>query len=357
MIRKVHPGRDQREDPHLAAADWIMREGVGPMTPEALADRDEWLAEHPDHAVAYEIARQRIGRFDTLAADPRILALRASALVSKRARLSNAVWRVAAGFAAVVVLAGAGLAAAPRDLLAAPVAATVEQIVHPSAPVYHTAVGERSTVTLPDGSVVTLNTDTVLRVAFTDEARGVRLIRGQALFDVAHGKRTPFEVYAGDRVVTAVGTLFDVRLQGEAVKVALVEGRVRVRRRAPAAAAAPRMEVSLSPGEMLEARRAEPMHVRNVDVARETSWRSGMLVFDETPLGEAVAELNRYSRQRLVLEDAALAEFHVSGGFKTGDMDGFARTVAEILPVDRVTSSDGTIQLTVRAKPGNGVDR
>ena len=77
---------------------------------------------------------------------------------------------------------GAGLSAVPRDMLATPVAAVAEQIIHPGAPVYRTAVGERSTVTLPDGSVVTLNTDTVLRVAFSDQARGVRLVRGKCIY-------------------------------------------------------------------------------------------------------------------------------------------------------------------------------
>jgi transmembrane sensor len=357
MIGKPHTDRARLDDPQLAAADWIMREDAGLMTPEALAARDEWLAEHPEHVAAYDTARQRIDRFDVLAADPRILALSASALVNRRRRGGAMIWRTAAAFAGVAVLAGAGLVAAPRDRLATPLVAAVEQVVHPGAPVYRTAIGERSTATLPDGSVVTLNTDTVLRVAFTDKVRGVRLVRGQALFDVAHGKRTPFEVYAGDRVVTAVGTVFDVRLQGDAVKVALVEGRVKVRRGGPAAPAGPRVEVAMSAGELLEARPAEPMRIQNIDVARETSWRSGMLVFDETPLGEAVAELNRYSRQGLVIEDPAIAALRVTGGFKTGEMDRFAQTVEEILPVSRTMAADGTIRLSARDNRGNSSDR
>lgn len=357
MIRKISISPVRRDTPQLAAADWIMREDAGLMTPEALAARDEWLAEHPDHVAAYDLGRQRIDRFDALAADPRILALSASALVSRRRRGRPVIWRTAAAFAAVAVLAGAGLVGAPRDRLATPLAAAVEQVVHPGAPVYRTAVGERSTTTLPDGSVVTLNTDTVLRVAFTDKVRGVRLVRGQALFDVAHGKRTPFEVYAGDRVVTAVGTVFDVRLQGDAVKVALVEGRVRVRRAGPAAPTSPRVEVAMSAGELLEARPATPMRVQNIDVAREISWRSGMLVFDETPLSEAVAELNRYSRHGLVIEDPAIGGFRVSGGFKTGEMDRFAKTVEEILPVNGTTDADGTIRLSAREIQGNSTTR
>jgi len=354
MTSKDHLNLRWRKDPLLAAADWIMREDAGLMTPEALAARDEWLAEHPDHVAAYDEGRKRIARFDTLAADPRILALSASALANRPRRLATSAWRMAAAFAAVTVLAGASLSAVPRDLLTTPIAAAVEQVVHPGAPVYRTEVGERSTVTLPDGSVATLNTDTVLRVAFTDKVRGVRLVRGQALFDVAHGKRIPFEVYAGDRVVTAVGTEFDVRVQGGAVKVALVEGRIRVGRLTPSVPGKPRADVSMSPGELLEVQGAQPVRIRNIDVARETSWRSGMLVFNETPLGDAVAELNRYSRRQLVVEDQTTAEFRITGGFKTGDIDKFAETVQEILPVDRMTSADGTIRLSVRSQQENG---
>jgi transmembrane sensor len=357
MTSKNRPHRRWLEDPQLTAADWIMREDAGLMTPEAVLARDEWLAEHPDHVAAYDLGRQRIGRFDALAADPRILALSAAALASRPQRLATSAWRMAAAFAAVVVLTAVGLETAPRDLLATPVAATVEQVFHPGASVYRTAIGERSTVTLPDGSVATLNTDTVLRVAFTDKVRGVRLVRGQALFDVAHGKRTPFEVYAGDRVVTAVGTVFDVRVQGEAVKVALVEGRIRVGRVGPAEPGEPRADVSMSPGELLEVRGAQPIRIRNIDVARETSWRSGMVVFNETPLGEAVAELNRYSSRRLVLEDESIAEFRITGGFKTGDIDKFAETVEEILPVDRTAGDNDTIQLSARSEQKNEAER
>jgi len=354
MTRPPPRLREKNGDLREVAADWIVREEDGALGPDGLAARDAWLAEHPDHVEAYDAARQAMGRLDQMAADPRILALRASALSMKPGRATPA-WRMAAGFAAVLVLAGGGLGAVTGDRSVSSAVAAFEQAAHPGAAVYRTTIGERSTVTLPDGSVATLNTDTVLRVAFTSKARGVRLVRGQALFEVAHAKARPFEVYAGDRVITAVGTVFDVRIQGDDVKVALVEGRVRVRPRAePAAAAAPAAQVLLAPGELLDARPAEPMRVQNVNVDRETSWRSGVLVFDETPLAEAVAELNRYSRDRLVIDDPAIGAFHVTGVFKTGDMDRFARTVEEILPVDLQTRSDGAIMLSRRSQSISG---
>lgn len=332
-------------DPREIAAGWLMREGEGALAPETAAERDAWLAEHPDHVAAYDATSRAMRRLEAVSADPGILALRASALSAKPAR--SRAWRVAAAVAAAAVLAsGAGFLTIGRS--GSLPAAALEQIVHPGAPVYRTVVGERSTVTLPDGSVAVLNTDTVLRVAYGKGERGVRLVRGQALFEVAHGQSRPFQVYAGDRVITALGTVFDVRLQGDAVKVALVEGRVRVKTHVEPSATRPAAQVTLAPGEKLEARPAEPMRVLNVDVARETSWRSGVLVFDETPLADAVAELNRYSSERLVIEDPEIAAFHVSGVFKTGDPERFARTVEEILPVRTEHRGRETIVLSQR---------
>lgn len=336
-------------DPREIAADWLMREEDGQLGPEGVAARDAWLAEHPDHVAAYDTTRRAMGRLDVVAADPHILALRHAALAA-RPEVAGPRWRIAAALAAAIVFAGGGATALRGDGSPSAIVAAVDQVTHPAASVYRTAVGQRSTVTLPDGSVATLNTDSVVRVAYDGKVRGVRLVRGQALFEVAHGNTRPFEVYAGDRVITAVGTVFDVRLQDDAVKVALVEGRVKVRSSATPqpSLSQPAAQVMLAPGELLEARPAEPMHVQNADIVREISWRSGVLVFDETPLAEAVAELNRYSRDRLVIEDPAVAAFHVTGVFKTGDLNRFARTVEEILPVDLEDRSNGVIVLSGR---------
>ncbi|HEX5777100.1 MAG TPA: FecR domain-containing protein, partial [Caulobacteraceae bacterium] len=337
------------DDPREAAAEWLMREDDGQLGPEAVAARDAWLAEHPDHVAAYDAARRAMARVEAVAADPRLVAVREAALEARPER-RPASWRVAASLAAgVVILAGAGLAfegaRSPSSL-----AAVLDQITHPGASVYRTDVGQRSTIALSDGSVATLNTDSVVRIAYTGKARAVRLVRGQALFEVAHGQSRPFQVYAGDRVITALGTVFDVRLRGRAVKVALVEGRVKVR---AAGAPAPRQgdpapQVLLAPGEVLEAAPARPMQVANADVARETSWRSGFLVFDQTPLSEAVAELNRYSKDQLVIDDPGIAGYAISGAFKTGDPDRFARTVVEIMPVLLERKTDGELVLSGR---------
>lgn len=328
-----------------AAAAWLMLEDAGRLQPAEVASRDSWLAEDPDHVAAYDAAKRAMATVDRVAADPAMVAIRQAALKSGARRGSSA-WHVAAALVATTgLLVGGGLAA--RNAPPSFAAAAVEQLTHPGSKVYRTDVGQRSTVTLPDGSVATLNTDSVVRIAYSNKARTVRLVRGQALFEVAHDQPRPFEVVAGDKVITALGTVFDVRLAGDAVKVALVEGRVRVKPVAATGQAVPRRaQVLLAPGELLTARGGNSMEVATSDMSRETSWRSGFVIFDETPLAEAVDELNRYSIDRLVIDDPAVASFKVSGAFKTGDLDRFAKTVEEILPVLVERSGGGEILLT-----------
>jgi transmembrane sensor len=261
---------------------------------------------------------------------------------------------VAAAIVAGVVVLGSGAATvtaikAPAASRFGAVAAGLAPTLPPSAALYRTAVGERSTVVLPDGSVATLNTDSVLKVAYNGRERGVRLLKGQALFEVAHNKKVPFQVYAGDRRVTAVGTVFDVRLQGERVKVALVEGVVRVASVAKPAPQVPREQVTMTAGEMLDAPPAAAMTVKLADTRRATSWREGVAVFDDVPLADAVAEMNRYTTHPVRLADARIGAYRVSGVFKTGDSERFAQSMAEVFPL-AIDDAGGSPELKVRPK-------
>ena len=177
----------------------------------------------------------------------------------------------------------------------------------------------------------------------------MRLVRGQALFQVAHNKRTPFQVYAGDRRITAVGTTFDVRLDEEKVKVTLVEGVVRVARvtRVPGPAP-PAQQVTMSAGELLEAGPTAAMSVRPADVGAQTSWQSGLLVFKSVTLAEAVAEVNRYTDRPMAIADPSIAGYRVTGVFRTADPGRFAAAVTEVLPVEIQSERDGS--LTLREK-------
>jgi transmembrane sensor len=198
---------------------------------------------------------------------------------------------------------------------------------------FRTGVGQQTTVSLPDGSQVTLNTDTVVRTRAEEGRRLVYLEKGQAYFKVAKDRRHPFVVTAAGRTVTALGTAFDVRVDGHGLKVVLVEGKVRVeslKRPAGASPAAPQQGVlatEMGPGSQLVAPDDADWRVTRTDTARETSWLHGQIVIDDKPLREVVEELNRYSDRKVVLADAELGEAHLSGIFKPGDLDGLARAL------------------------------
>jgi transmembrane sensor len=249
-----------------------------------------------------------------------------------------------------VLVLGAGLGTvtavtSPAQSRIGAVAAQFAPSLPRNAALYRTAVGERSTVVLPDGSVATLNTDSVLKVAYSGAERGVRLLKGQALFEVAKNARIPFQVYAADRRITAVGTVFDVRLQGEEVKVALVEGIVKVAPLERPGPAAPAPQVTMTAGEVLDAPPSAAMTVRTADIARAVSWKDGVAVFDDQPLAEAVAEMNRYTARPVVLADPAIGSLRVSGVFRTGDPDRFAAAMTEVFPLRAERRFDGSTEL------------
>lgn len=218
---------------------------------------------------------------------------------------------------------------------------------------YRTAVGERLALPLDDGSLLTLNTDTRVVVRYRDHVRGVTLLRGQALFEVAKDASRPFVVTAGERTVTALGTAFDVRLSDSRFEVTMLEGRVVVARQpehAPIKYAS--VESMAAPTELgagdqlLASATVDGPVVRKTDARRITSWREGQIIFDNDALDYAVSELNRYGRQKLVLSDPRLADLRVSGAFYTRSSDVFIDMLTVHFPVRVQETSDDRIVLS-----------
>lgn len=299
-------------DPSRTAATWFARQRAAALDAGERQAFDAWLAEDVEHRIAYAEAERAWEVARAAFADP--------GLSGARPARRGVGMALAAGLA-LSLLGGGGLLAVQQLLGPKPLATQA----------FQTEVGQRSTVTLPDGSVVTLNTDTVVRTRADGERRLVYLERGQAYFKVAKDRRHPFVVTAAGRTVTALGTAFDVRVDGSGLKVVLVEGKVRVEGppAAKSAASAPRevQATEMLAGSQLVAPDNSDWRLTSADTARETSWLSGQLIFDDEPLGKVVAELNRYSDQKMVIEDEALAARPISGAFKPGDVRGFARSL------------------------------
>ena len=210
---------------------------------------------------------------------------------------------------------------------------------------YGTGLGEQRVVILDDGTRLTLNTATRVRVNLRTNGRSVSVEDGGALFEVARDPHRPFVVRVGGSEVAALGTVFSVRFTphdagASDVAVTLIEGQVSVRPETydDDAKSSQSGQILLHPGERARLSRTAafglPAKAPRVDrprVDQVVAWTRGEALFDDASLDQAVAEMNRYSRTPIVLiGGAATARYRVSGLFRTGDNVGFARAVAAL---------------------------
>jgi transmembrane sensor len=187
---------------------------------------------------------------------------------------------------------------------------------------YSTRVGAIDTVPLADGSRVTLNTDSRIRVALAPQERRIELDRGEAFFQVAKDPARPFVVKVGNKRVIAVGTQFSVRRDdGGDIRVAVAEGKVRVETDSPAGSAVP----VLVAGDVAQTAKTEVLvhpHA-GAEVEEVLSWRSGYIVLHDMTLTDAVAEFNRYNRKKLFIEDRSIAGIRIGGTFRAKNPEVF----------------------------------
>ena len=183
---------------------------------------------------------------------------------------------------------------------------------------YATGIGEQRSIALEDGSTVSLNAHSEVRVQFTSGRRAVELIEGQALFHVAKDASRPFIVSAGNTQVRAVGTQFDVNRRKRGTVVTVVEGTVAVSGGGEPQGTDPSPLVTA--GEQVTVSGASvPLAVR-ANVATATAWTQRRFVFDASTLGEVIEEFNRYNARRLVLRDRALESFPITAAFSSNLM-------------------------------------
>lgn len=216
---------------------------------------------------------------------------------------------------------------------------------------YASARGQRLEATLPDGSALALDVATRTEVSLYRDRREVRLEAGQALFAVAADARKPFSVSAGPVRITALGTRFSVRRRdGGGVDVAVEEGRVRVSSGAEvSASAAPGPLTLLSAGQALRIEASGAAgEVTAVPVNSVALWRRGLLRFSNTPLAEAIGEMERYGPTGLVVSDPAVAALAIGGAYEIARPGDLAKVLPAILPVRLVPRSDGRYEVVRR---------
>lgn len=199
-------------------------------------------------------------------------------------------------------------------------------------------IGEIRNIRLADGSTVTLDTDSAIRLAFTPSERRLFLVRGRARFDVAHNSGRPFIVAAGSGSVVARGTLFDVSIIDGRVRVALLRGSVDVRHQSDATHAPTANVARLAPGQATVFTARTPLAPPRAAPRDQLDWTSGMLSFEAVRISDAISEANRYSTAKIRVADPAINELRITGAYRAGDTRDLARSLAASFDL-RVTNS------------------
>ena len=325
MTNETMSRSETSADIDAAAAEWVARDDRGAMSAEDVRARDAWLEADPRHLGAYVRAQavwKDMDRMGALAAGRK-----SPPVAARRGRWLNAVI-AAAALIAVGVFGGFWFV---NDMTGRESA----------------EIGELRSLALKDGSVVMLNTGSVIQTRFNDEARRVMLRRGEASFQVAKTDR-PFIVETGEISVTAIGTKFTVRRNaGDAVEVIVEEGVVEVLRRerdGDPDRQVLRANRSLA---IVAAQPLQPVSLSAAETQRRLSWQQGRLIFDGESLREAAAEMNRYSPKKIFIADSALAEQEFVGAFRIGDSRAFADAIATAYGVD-VKENDATLRIETR---------
>jgi len=224
--------------------------------------------------------------------------------------------QVALGTAAAAVLAALVLQFMPRNT-EPPVAQLAATGMRVEA--FATAIGEQRTVTLRDGSLLTLNTDSLVEVSLSEKQRQLNLLRGEAHFEVAHDVTRPFVVAAGALAARAVGTAFNIRLRaGQAADVLVTSGIVQVSGSAPGST-----PDSLLAGQLLELKPDGTREVQQLDATALESrlaWRRSVLIFDGETLAQALSEIARYTPRHIYLADSRLGNVRIAGYFPADNL-------------------------------------
>jgi transmembrane sensor len=336
------------------AANWLVSLEEG-LSPDERVRLEAWLHADPAHRQALIRMAEHWDGFDELAELADILPL------NRRSRRDGFALKLVAAAAAVLIVAAFGLyvvwkrgehagvevasTAAPAAGTPSPSAAGAGSQTSFSRKL-QTNVGEQLTVPLADGSVVTLNTNTALDVQYFDAERRITLNRGEAIFSVAHDAARPFRVHAGERVVQAVGTVFNVKLESkDGVRVTVTEGKVKVVDRP--AAAQPELFVSAGESAVLSDAKAQIRRIESAQIEASQAWQRGVLIYQGETLDTVIADVSRYTNVRFSIADDSIRNKRVGGVFRAGDVDGLLLALRESFGIEPHREGD-VIVLTAR---------
>lgn len=343
---------DMTDETPSTAPEWIARMNAGPLSPDLRAALEAWLARDPRNQADFTLARlawavaQKLNTSEV--AQNELRALNA-APASKRwdwrqlgaivNPFGSASRRWAPAFAALLLIVAGGfwLAHSPRP--------NSDLALLDNGRSASTVVGEISNYVLPDGSKVTINAQSGVRVAFTRAQRKIILESGEAFFEVQHGK-TPFVVAAGPRSVVVTGTKFDVKLDSyrSGLQVAVVEGHVNVGDQEAEAKGV----TALQANDVFRFSDNAPPQRLALAANLVSAWQTRRLYFEGTTVGDVLFSVNRFARKPLQLGDPQLAELPLSGSFSAGDTDAVLFSLQSLYGIQVKDNGDALILNTVK---------
>lgn len=296
----------------------------------------DWVAKDPAHGFAFAKAEAGwelterlnelpVGRSDRVASDPPVATAQTKPTEAEKPR----------NMARRSLLLGLAAAAAVVGITSTVALRLVGAVDH-----YRTALGETRTVRLADGSRVHLNTDSSVEVSLRDDIRSIKLLKGEAQFDVAHDAKRPFIVNADGTLVRAVGTMFNVRLRADVTELTVIQGIVAVRN---GGSAIRRIESGRSAA--VRSGSIAVIHLEPAKIKQRIAWQEGMVEFQGDTLAQAVEEFNRYRANPLVIGDPAIASLRVGGAFRLDRSQDFVDALQSGFGVRAVPGSDNSILL------------
>lgn len=287
--------KDAQRKRNREAADWILRNNDPRQPAEEKSRFQAWINADPQNCQTYNTAEQLLGDAQTaIQSDTALSNIR----IKPRSPIKPVV-------TALFFLAIAGAAFLSLD---GPIRMQADVVA---------GVDEMPVVTLQDGSTVQLNSSSAIAVDFTAERRVVRLLRGQAYFEVAHASERPFSVDAGPARVTALGTAFDVRYSDTDLQVSVTENTVMIE---PEIGNSGSLQIHEGEQALLD-RRSGSSVVQRVDSNVALSWRRGQIAVENAPLFKVVEEIGRHFSGRIVIASDIVANRRISGTINVTDTE------------------------------------
>jgi transmembrane sensor len=295
------------------AVEWQVRLTSGALTAETKEAFESWRRQNPEHEQAYRDVETLWQR------------LPAPLLADRQRRRELAAQRR-------LNLRRQGLSLAVAASLVLTVVAGIfpDYLQHPLAD-YRTHIGEQTSITLADGSVAHLNTNTAIDVVINGNERRIEMLGGEAEFDVAHDAARPFRVAAGSATTEALGTRFVVRYDDNGGAVTLLQGKVRISQ--PSTKGAQTDSATLQPGQQLTFDAEQFGTPQTVELSSADAWRRGRLLMNFVPLKQVIAEINRYRRGQIRLLDDELAEREVNIAVDIQQIDAWLEALQQTMPV------------------------